>query len=79
MRKLGGVQEQILRGLREHNGWRRGGGWVWDNTSRTEKVLNTLANRQLVTKRVDTSRRGIPVTNYYLSEQGLDYLEGVNL
>jgi hypothetical protein len=51
MRKLGEVQQGVLRSLREFGYWiPEHSGWVWDNTSGTQRVLESLVKRGLVTK-----------------------------
>lgn len=50
MRKLGTTQENVLRCLKEHKSWHRGGGWYWDTDRNTERVLDSLVKRGLVSK-----------------------------
>jgi hypothetical protein len=52
MRKLGCLQQEMLRSLKEHGSWYRGCGWLWDTPSHTEKILESLMKRQLV-KRIE--------------------------
>lgn len=46
---LGRIQKQVLYALEQHGGrWQRPGGWVWDNTGTTARVLQSLAKYGLV-------------------------------
>lgn len=47
-RKLGVVQESVLRCLLEHEGWGPQCGWIWNSASGTEKIIRTLVTRGLV-------------------------------
>ncbi len=49
-RPLGRIQQAVLWALKEHGGWRRNCGWLWDNPSNTERILITLWKRKLVTR-----------------------------
>lgn len=44
---LGRIQETVLSLLVERGKWFRGCGWKWDNSSTTEKVMETLVPRGL--------------------------------
>lgn len=46
--KLGEVQKSVLRSLRDHGCWSPRCGWVWDNTSGTKKILESLRRRGFV-------------------------------
>jgi hypothetical protein len=48
VRELGSTQKQVLQSLRDHGSWSRGCGWIWDNNSVTERVLDSLMARGLV-------------------------------
>lgn len=64
MRPLGDVQKEVLRCLREHGGW-PGRGWLWDTTSNTERICESLVRRGLVKKTVShTGYNGKPVYFY---------------
>jgi hypothetical protein len=52
MRKLGEVQESVLACLKEHGSWSAGCGWMWETTSITERVLNSLVKRGLAATKV---------------------------
>lgn len=47
MRKLGKIQAEVLRCLREHG---RSGGWIWDTERNTNRILDKLVERGLATK-----------------------------
>jgi hypothetical protein len=49
VRPLGQSQQDMLRALREHKFWHRYAGWLWQNPSVTEGVLDSLVQRGLVT------------------------------
>lgn len=51
-RPLGENQRQALRCLAEFNNgtWHPGAGWVWNNTSTTVRLLDSLVRRGLATK-----------------------------
>lgn len=49
-RKLGEVQEGVLRALREHRVFYAGCGWTWENYSTTVRVLDSLVKRGLATR-----------------------------
>jgi hypothetical protein len=50
-RVLGLTQRSVLRGLVEHKGWHDNGcGWVWNNVSGTQRILDSLVQRCLVDK-----------------------------
>lgn len=49
-RPLGKTQISILSALHEHKGWSRGCGWIWDTEGNTERLLESLVKRGLVTK-----------------------------
>lgn len=49
MRKLGKKQQDVLASLRRHGSWHRRCGWLWDNVSGTERVLNSLVRAGYVT------------------------------
>jgi len=55
-RRLGGIQEGVLKALITHGGYP--GGWVWDTRKHTEKVLDSLVKRGLV------ERTDHPMTDY---------------
>ena len=51
VRPLGGTQQEVLRSLRNHGYWHYSRcGWYWDTLGNTEKVLDSLVRRGLVTK-----------------------------
>ena len=53
MRKLGVNQQDCLRAIREYGYWIPDhSGWIWDTTSNTTKILESLVKRGLVTKRM---------------------------
>jgi hypothetical protein len=53
MRKLGKVQIAVLRAMRSHGKWRRNGGWYWGCAGETQRILDGLVARGLVTKGED--------------------------
>lgn len=46
--KIGKVQAEVLRCLKDHGQWFRGCGWVWNTHSGTERILDSLVKRGLV-------------------------------
>ena len=50
MKPLGETQRSVLRALAEHGQWHVMCGWMWDTTSGTIRVLESLVRRGLVTK-----------------------------
>jgi len=48
--KLGTNQADVLAALRRHGRYFRGCGWMWDTYRNTERILDTLVRRGLVTK-----------------------------
>lgn len=49
--KLGRIQRSVLEGLYQHHGWHnRRCGWNWDTPRNTERIMETLVSRGLVTK-----------------------------
>lgn len=48
--KIGKNQAGILRALNEHGQWSRLSGWLWSTASETERLLDSLVRRGLVTK-----------------------------
>lgn len=49
MRGLGTSQRAVLRALVRHGSWP--GGWIWENDSRTVRVLDSLVRRGLAEHR----------------------------
>jgi len=49
---IGKVQIEVLKSLIEFNGWNDSGrsGWVWNTTSGTKKIMESLVRRGLVQK-----------------------------
>lgn len=47
-RKLGSLQVEMLRCLRQHGYFYAGCGWIWQNYSITTRVLDSLVKRGLV-------------------------------
>lgn len=43
----------VLEGLVDHKGWHSRCGWVWDTPLSTERILQTLVNRGLASKKTD--------------------------
>lgn len=41
-RKLGPVQQKVLRALRKHRTWSRGCGWYWDTYKNTQRIMDSL-------------------------------------
>jgi len=50
-RKLGKIQKELLKSLKMHNYWHCACGWVWDTPSGTERILETLVRRGLVSRK----------------------------
>ena len=48
-RPLGKNQRLALRAMLEHGGW-PGTGWIWDNSSSTVRILDSLVRRGLVVR-----------------------------
>lgn len=58
MRKLGPIQEKVLRALREHKSWTDSGcGWIWRNQSVTLQIMESLVRAGAATVTV----RGVGV------------------
>lgn len=55
-RPLGEVQRDVLRSLKEHKHWYPNCGWMWDGNASTERRLQPLVARGLVTKKVKVLR-----------------------
>jgi DNA-binding PadR family transcriptional regulator len=73
-RPLGDNQRSVLNCLKRHGYYRRGGAWIWNSHSGTEKILDSLVRRGLVAiteenVRPATMRPVIKVT-YRLTEAG---------
>lgn len=66
MTKLGKNQREVLRALVVHRTWP--GGWVWENTSSTTRLLDSLVKRGLV-KRTDDERGRL--VSYTPTEDGI--------
>jgi len=50
MRPLGKTQQSVLKALVSHYGhWSRASGWVWTTANQTERILQSLEKRGLVT------------------------------
>lgn len=65
-RKLGEIQLNCLQSMLSHQRreggepiWYHGCGWIWDTSSRTERVFESLAKRGLV------DREETPLTNRF--------------
>jgi len=50
VRKLGTKQRDVLDSLKQHGSWYAGCGWLWDTTSGTRRVMESLVKRGLVAK-----------------------------
>jgi len=48
-RPLGKNQQNLIDSLKEHDFWYNGCGWVWDTHSNTQRILDSLVKRGLVT------------------------------
>jgi hypothetical protein len=82
--KLGTTQRALLEALVEHRYWYAGGygcGWVWGTASDTERVLEALFRRGLVTKveRPSAIRPNTSVTHYVPSLEGAALVAGWKL
>jgi len=65
-RPLGDNQRSVLKALQRHGSYRRGGAWVWNSWSGTERILESLVKRGLV--EVIDPRVNVPT--YRLTEAG---------
>lgn len=64
--KLGGNQRNVLVFLLERSGtWHSGSAWVWGTTSQTERIMQSLVRKGLVTK--TASGRGFSVKPEFYS------------
>lgn len=68
--KLGDIQQEVLAMLYEHKAWHAGCGWIWDNVSRTKKILESLRKHGLVDF---CGQRQI----YVVSNPGVDHLKTI--
>jgi hypothetical protein len=48
IKPLGKIQSNVLSSLIEYKGWQERCGWIYDTSSNTKKVLNTLVTRGFV-------------------------------
>lgn len=69
--KIGKTQLNILESIDYHKGWYPSCGWIWDNSSSTEKILNSLVRRGLVDLNEDVRRR----RRYTLNAAGKEVLD----
>lgn len=69
---LGEVQKHCLEAMERNAGfWWAGGGWVWENYSRTLKIMRSLAKRDLVTQTMEGERK----ERFELTEAGREALK----
>lgn len=64
---LGSTQRSMLKALKEHKGWSRGCGWLWDTHSNTVRILDSLVKRGLANFIVSGS---YPRGRYVISVEG---------
>ncbi|MFV8161119.1 hypothetical protein ACNQVK_03105 [Mycobacterium sp. 134] len=73
--KLGRTQSAVLRRLaqkRDSGIWYPGCGWIWDNVSRTVRIMESLERRDLVDAIPGTGGRP---TQYRLNEAGRAWVD----
>jgi hypothetical protein len=75
-RPIGAVQRHVLWTMAAHHGgeWSKVSPWVWETISRTERIMESLRLRDLVTaiERYTTDHRGrkIRYTQYKITDEG---------
>jgi hypothetical protein len=52
VKKLGAIQQQVLKDMGEYGEWYEGCGWTWNTASGTTRIMESLLKRGLVTKEV---------------------------
>ncbi len=72
MKKLGETQRDVLRSLKNHNGyWHAGCGWNWDTFSGTVRIMESLLKRGFVEK-CATGMHSERYPRYNLTKEGRD-------
>ena len=67
---IGKTQHSVLRCLAERGVWHRNGagcGWVWSTHSQTQRIMESLVNKGLVTR----NEKGV----YRVSAAGIEKLQ----
>jgi hypothetical protein len=70
IRALGPTQREVLRCLENYGPWFAGGGWNWDTTSNTARILASLARRGFA--EVGEERNNYP--SYKITREGRERL-----